>query len=102
MPLSGEPLTTERRWFRQGERLGIVLIDNVDHDWSFVALSVQKDFHRAYDVGTSYPTEQAAMQALEKALESAGAQRCVECGIYLADPPSRLCPGCEAYREHTR
>jgi rubrerythrin len=26
--------------------------------------------------------------------------RCSECNIYFADPPSRLCPGCEAYREH--
>jgi hypothetical protein len=69
MPLSNEPLTTERRWFKHGERLGIVLIDNTDHDWSFVALSVQKDFHRAYDVGTSYPTEHAAMQALERTLK---------------------------------
>lgn len=26
---------------------------------------------------------------------------CVECGRYASDPPSRLCPGCEAYKEHT-
>jgi hypothetical protein len=26
--------------------------------------------------------------------------RCEECGIYHADPPSKLCPGCQAYREH--
>ena len=26
--------------------------------------------------------------------------RCAECGKYYADPPSRLCPGCEAYQEH--
>lgn len=25
---------------------------------------------------------------------------CEECGNY-ADPPSRLCPGCEAYQAHT-
>ena len=27
-------------------------------------------------------------------------QRCEDCNIYLADWPSRLCPGCEAYKEH--
>ena len=27
-------------------------------------------------------------------------KRCEECGINWADPPSRICPGCEAYREH--
>ncbi len=27
-------------------------------------------------------------------------KRCVECGVNWSDPPSRLCPGCEAYREH--
>lgn len=26
---------------------------------------------------------------------------CTECGKYPADHPSKLCPGCEAYREHT-
>ena len=26
--------------------------------------------------------------------------KCADCGIYPADPPSLLCPGCEAYREH--
>lgn len=25
---------------------------------------------------------------------------CAECGVYRSDPPSRLCPGCQAYREH--
>ncbi len=28
--------------------------------------------------------------------------RCEECHVNYSDPPSRLCPGCEAYREHTR
>lgn len=27
-------------------------------------------------------------------------QRCDDCGVHWADPPSALCPGCEAYREH--
>lgn len=27
---------------------------------------------------------------------------CAECGTNRADPPSRLCPGCWAYRDHTR
>lgn len=27
---------------------------------------------------------------------------CAGCGKYRADPPSALCPGCEAYAEHQR
>lgn len=27
---------------------------------------------------------------------------CAQCGKFPADPPSLLCPGCEAYQEHTR
>lgn len=27
---------------------------------------------------------------------------CEDCGIFHADSPSRVCPGCEAYREHQR
>lgn len=30
------------------------------------------------------------------------ARPCAECGTNWADPPSTLCPGCEAYREHQR
>jgi hypothetical protein len=26
---------------------------------------------------------------------------CADCDVNLADPPSKLCPGCQAYREHT-
>ncbi len=26
---------------------------------------------------------------------------CEECGVHLADPPRKICPGCDAYREHT-
>lgn len=27
-------------------------------------------------------------------------KKCEECDRYYADPPSKLCPGCQAYREH--
>lgn len=27
---------------------------------------------------------------------------CDECGVNRADPPSKLCPGCQAYKEHTQ
>lgn len=26
---------------------------------------------------------------------------CEECGIHYADPPKKICVGCDAYREHT-
>jgi len=28
-------------------------------------------------------------------------RKCEECGVNPADTPSRLCVGCDAYREHT-
>jgi rubrerythrin len=28
--------------------------------------------------------------------------KCDDCGINYADPPSKLCPGCQAYQEHQR
>ena len=39
----------------------------------------------------------------KRAALAAGRDRprlCEDCDIYWADPPSRLCPGCQAYREH--
>jgi hypothetical protein len=43
-------------------------------------------------------------EAIQTAIEDwfTGNSRCVECHINPADPPSPYCPGCEAYREHTR
>lgn len=29
-------------------------------------------------------------------------KKCEGCGVNPADPPSRLCPGCDAYRDHQR
>lgn len=28
-------------------------------------------------------------------------KKCVGCGVNYADPPSKLCPGCQAYKDHT-
>ena len=36
------------------------------------------------------------------ALEGKPVVMCEDCGERPADLPSRLCPGCEAYREHQR
>ena len=38
---------------------------------------------------------------LKAALDEPECPMCDECGKYPADPPSKLCPGCQAYREHT-
>lgn len=41
-------------------------------------------------------------ELLAKARETLAPPPCEECGARPSDPPSRLCPGCEAYREHQR
>jgi hypothetical protein len=45
-------------------------------------------------------TFNAGMESLKSPLRMP--DKCEECGQYPADPPSRLCPGCEAYQEHQR
>lgn len=66
-------LTTEKRWYKHDTLLGIVLIDNVDNDWSFVALAPDaRKPHgcafRAFDVGTSFERIEQAEAALDAAL----------------------------------
>jgi hypothetical protein len=61
---------TEKAWIRCGEHLGIVLVDNIDHDWSFVALAKVGSQFRGVDVGASLPTQEAATQALTRALQA--------------------------------
>jgi hypothetical protein len=47
------------------------------------------------------PRGRGALRALEAAARSRiRAPLCLDCGKNRADPPSRLCPGCQAYREH--
>jgi hypothetical protein len=65
----GETFTTECAWFKHEEQLGIVLLDNTDKDWSFVALAKdQIGVFRAFDVGASFPSEADAAEALSQCL----------------------------------
>ena len=36
----------------------------------------------------------------EKLIKERDELKCDDCGVNQADPPSKLCPGCEAYKEH--
>jgi len=66
-------LTTEKHWFvHDSGRLGIVLLDNVDKDWSFVALAFdpRKGMgFRCYDVAASFNAPDEARDALAIALD---------------------------------
>ena len=49
--------------------LGVVLLDNIDSDWSFVALGPdEKGHYGVFDLGVSLPTAQAAREALAAVL----------------------------------
>lgn len=54
------------------------------------------NFRIAYGIETHACNECFGMD------DEGAAARCIECGTNFADPPSKVCPGCEAYREHTR
>lgn len=45
-------------------------------------------------------TPPRALTALQRRLREP--LLCASCGKFQRDPPSRLCPGCEAYQEHQR
>jgi hypothetical protein len=40
------------------------------------------------------------LAAFQLPVSSPKPKKCADCGKDWADPPSSLCPGCEAYREH--
>lgn len=68
--LMGYPKPTrEVAWFQHENLLGIVLYDNVDSDWSFVALSDPRGSgYTAFELGVSFKTQAEATKALELAL----------------------------------
>jgi rubrerythrin len=56
-------------------------------------------FYRMITEGQmGYRTTRRQMKNLDKKPQYP--MLCEECGKNYADPPSRVCPGCEAYREH--
>lgn len=50
--------------------------------------------------GDFEPTPEVMSAALRMLRMPDGIVYCEECGSYPADLPSKLCPGCEAYKEH--
>ena len=50
----------------------------------------------------STTSDDDALKRMRKELFELGPNKlCADCGKNWADYPSKLCPGCEAYREHT-
>ena len=73
--MSPPGITTEKVWFKHNDLLGIVLLDNIDKDWSFVALApdARKPLglaFRCFDVGVSFKTPQLAEAALASAFDT--------------------------------
>lgn len=55
--------------------------------------------------GRGDPVVGSVCQAINRSMaaireEMARRKRCEGCGVNWADPPSKLCSGCQAYRDH--
>ncbi len=68
-----EGITTERGWFRHGaDFLGLVLIDNIDRDFSWMAFEQKRQsVYCPFDLGVSLPTFDAAASAMQRAIDRA-------------------------------
>ena len=53
--LAGRKVSEEKQWFAHGKLLGVVLLDLIDNDWSFVVLSKQGRGYRTHDLGVKPP-----------------------------------------------
>ena len=74
---SGGPVITETMWFKHGSWLGVICLDNVDKNWSWVALRRHNDgLYRAFDVGTSCRTIADAVRELDKRLQHGPEMKC--------------------------
>jgi hypothetical protein len=71
----GDPLCHKQiAWFaREDDRaLGVVILDRIDHDFSWVALEKTDGAWQAADVGASLATQDAATTALHEAMRAIG------------------------------
>lgn len=69
--LDGTFTTSEQAWFRCNDVLGIVLLDRIDHDWSWVCLAKHPDrgmAYRAIDLRTSVSSFELAREYLMQAM----------------------------------
>jgi hypothetical protein len=78
--LIGQPAHTEIAWYRQGPLFGALHLDNIDNDWSFVALARPANEYVAFDLGVSFSSIEAARTALKKALQIPPAEALREAG----------------------
>lgn len=63
--------TEERFWYKHGDRLGIILWDKIDSDWSFVVLEKNDiGVFTCVDCGTSFQTVKKAEKNLKRAIVS--------------------------------
>jgi hypothetical protein len=70
----GRPAHTEVEWYSQGVLLGAIILDNIDGDWSFVALAKPANEYVMFDLGVSFSSIESARAALEKALQTPPAE----------------------------
>jgi hypothetical protein len=74
----------------------------IHNDPQYKAVWVDVANHGRPYTGPNYEKELADLDAaLALPRNRAASVMCDECGKYPADLPSKLCSGCEAYREHT-
>lgn len=67
-PLVRAGIATERGWFRHGaDFLGLVLLDNIDRDFSWVTFKRRRQVYRAAGLGVSRPSFAEAVAAIEQA-----------------------------------
>jgi hypothetical protein len=64
-PGSIPQLHNEREWLKGNQRLGIIILDKIDNDWSYVAMAQDPDNdYRAYETATSFKSIDEARSLL--------------------------------------
>jgi len=90
-----------RRWLIEhgfSDQLGTLHMTFAPGEWWKIPLALRKRYWLETDYGKNPPTIELA-ELIWIALGKM--TLCEDCGKNPADPPSKLCPGCRAYKEHT-
>jgi hypothetical protein len=64
----GCAFSTEIAWYKHGPLFGVVLFDDIDKDWSWVALAPGDYGYVVIELGHSHQTETAATETLASVL----------------------------------
>lgn len=83
----------------------VIRKERIDMDEEREYMSEIEQFHELADfvrvIGKPVQMSADSIISLDDEIQELISSKCEDCGVNIADYPSKICVGCSAYREHS-